>query len=295
MCGFYNLLWIRTCSLREAQRIPGKLLVPVFHFIPYGLRFLFQPSRDFYFVVLGEGGEGLNLCLVDLSVDIGDTDRHDEGRAAQVIVAEHRGVLLEAGLQHFHKHFPTIESDGKAALHCRDGMMMALLALMPMRRRPFVGLGLGRSLVQTLTGWQVTLGEADLKRGSSWESAVPQILVSPLSSYVDQIRPILAATAQESSNHLWLSISGRPMDAPYVGVRMKELTVRLIGRDISCHLFRDCAATTLAITSPDMARLTKGLLGQSSDRTATRYYNQATSLEAGRLLSDRVDAIRRTT
>jgi len=202
-------------------------------------------------------------------------------------------VLVDAGLLQFSQHIAATARDPKAALHCRDGAMIMLLALMPMRRRPFVGLELGRSLRRTATGWHVTLSEADLKCGESWESAVPQVLVEPLSAYVDLVRPCLAGAAGTEHKHLWLTRDGRPMDAPYIGVRMKELTVRLIGRDISCHLFRDCATTTLAVTSPDMARLTKGLLGHTSDRTATRYYNQATSLEAGRLLGTRIEAIKR--
>lgn len=202
-------------------------------------------------------------------------------------------VLLQAGLLHFNGHIDALLSDPKAAPHCRDGLMIALLALMPMRRRPFVGLELGRSLLQTSAGWQVNLSEAELKCGASWESTVPHILADPLSTYVDRVRPLLAYSAKFPCNRLWLTIEGRPLQEAYFGVRMKELTLRLIGRDISCHLFRDCAATTLAVTSPDMARLTKGLLGHSTDRTATRYYNQATSLEAGRLLGARVEVIKR--
>jgi integrase len=50
----------------------------------------------------------------------------------------------------------------------------------------------------------------------------------------------------------------------------------------SPHLFRDCAATTLAYHSPDSARLTRGVLGHSGFRMAERHYNQATALDAGR-------------
>ena len=202
-------------------------------------------------------------------------------------------VLLQAGLQHFGHHVGMMAADPKAALHCRDGLMIALLALMPMRRRPFAELELGRSLRQTSSGWQVVLCEADLKAGASWESAVPSNLVGPLTAYVDRVRPILAGRNHLSCTHLWLTKDGSPMTQSYLGVRMKELTLRLTGRDVSCHLFRDCAATTLAVTSPDMARLTKSLLGHSTDKTATRYYNQATSLEAGRLLGARIKAIRK--
>ena len=223
---------------------------------------------------------------------------HAKARAEQLGSERKRGrivdsgILLEAGLLHFRHHITAIFTNPLAPLHCRDGMMIALLALMPMRRRPFVGLELGRSLKRTPNGWHVTLSEADLKCGEGWEGPVPVVLLDPLSAYVDVVRPILAGTAAVQSNHLWLTQQGGPIEGAYLGVRMKELSLRLIRRDIFRNLFRDCAATTLALKSPQMARLTKGLLGHSTDRTATRYYNQATSLEAGRLLGQRVKAIK---
>lgn len=52
------------------------------------------------------------------------------------------------------------------------------------------------------------------------------------------------------------------------------------------QFFRDAAATTLARTSPEAARLTRGLLGHAGFRTAERHYNQARALEAGRDYAD---------
>jgi hypothetical protein len=131
-------------------------------------------------------------------------------------------VLLEAGLQQFRQHICDLSSVRYAPLNCRDGLMIALLALLPMRRRPFVGLELGRSIIRTADGWNVILNEADLKRGESWESPVPLILHEPQSAYVDLVRPLLAGTEVERQNALWLTHQGGPMDASYVGVRMKS-------------------------------------------------------------------------
>ncbi len=201
-------------------------------------------------------------------------------------------ILQSAGIRHFRAHLGHAGSDIDAAVHCRDGVMIALLAAMPMRRRPFVNLEMGRSLRHGPEGWRVYLDEDDLKAGTSWEASVPSSLQSLLEQYVETVRPLLASRSRHPSRLLWLTNEGRPIEAAYFGVRIKELTRRLIGRDISCHLFRDCAATTLALSSSDSARSIKALLGHASERTSTRHYIQATSIEAGRLLTASVTAIK---
>jgi len=201
-------------------------------------------------------------------------------------------ILLSAGIRHFRAHFEHSGSDIGAAVHCRDGVMIALLAAMPMRRRPFVNLEIGRSLRHGSEGWRVCLDEDDLKAGTSWEASVPSSVHPLLDQYVETVRPLLASMSRRPCRLLWLTNEGNPIEAAYFGVRIKELTCRLIGRDISCHLFRDCAATTLALSSSDSARSIKALLGHASERTATRHYIQATSIEAGRLLTASVTAIK---
>lgn len=201
-------------------------------------------------------------------------------------------ILQSAGIRHFRAHLARAGSDLDAAVHCRDGVMIALLAAMPMRRRPFVNLEMGRSLRHGREGWRVCLDEDDLKAGTSWEASVPSSVHPLLEQYVETVRPLLASMSRHPSRLLWLTNEGSPIEAAYFGVRIKELTRRLIGRDISCHLFRDCAATTLALSSSDSARSIKALLGHASERTSTRHYIQATSIEAGRLLTASVTAIK---
>ena len=46
------------------------------------------------------------------------------------------------------------------------------------------------------------------------------------------------------------------------------------------HLFRDCAATTIATNDPEHVHVITSILGHSSLATSEHYYNHARSLQA---------------
>src|SRR5215217_2463066 len=54
------------------------------------------------------------------------------------------------------------------------------------------------------------------------------------------------------------------------------------GQLVHPHLFRDAAATTIALDSPEQVRLAGPLLGHRSFATTERYYNLARAAEAAR-------------
>ncbi len=58
------------------------------------------------------------------------------------------------------------------------------------------------------------------------------------------------------------------------------------------HLFRDCAATSIAIEDPEHVRISASILGHASLATTEKYYNQARTLEAGRLYQKSVVTMR---
>jgi integrase/recombinase XerD len=57
-----------------------------------------------------------------------------------------------------------------------------------------------------------------------------------------------------------------------------------LGQPINPHLFRDCAVTSLAIDDPGKIGIASRLLGHRTGSTTERYYNQAHSVEASRLM-----------
>ena len=94
-------------------------------------------------------------------------------------------------------------------------------------------------------------------------------------------------------DRLWLTKYGTPYKEGSLGPWIKLLTLRLIGVAIPPHFFRDCAATTMALSSAEDARGIRALLGHASERTSERHYNQASAIEAGRELQDIVQKRRK--
>ncbi len=168
------------------------------------------------------------------------------------------------------------------AIGLRDGAMIALLAIMPMRRRALTGLQIGSSAFVSETGITIALPESLTKSGVPWEAEVPEACLPVLRRYLDEGRPVLAARGPGTDPHLWLDKAGKGMSWNYIGPRIAIATERVLGTRIPPHFFRDAAATTLARLSPKSTKLIRPILGHAGDRTAERHYNHAQTIEAGR-------------
>jgi integrase len=64
--------------------------------------------------------------------------------------------------------------------------------------------------------------------------------------------------------------------------QIRQRTHEGLGKDVNPHLFRDAAATTMAVEDPQHVRLASPLLGHRDPSTTERFYQQAQSLEAHR-------------
>jgi integrase/recombinase XerD len=67
------------------------------------------------------------------------------------------------------------------------------------------------------------------------------------------------------------------------------------GQPVNPHLFRDCAATSIAIEDPEHVRIASQILGHRSTATTERYYNQARIVDAARRYQDFLLALRHGT
>ena len=74
--------------------------------------------------------------------------------------------------------------------------------------------------------------------------------------------------------------------------RITRLTRRLFGTPINPHLLRDCAASSLAAVSADMARAAAPLLGHRQFSTTERFYIQADNLAASRRIGVILDKLK---
>jgi integrase len=75
-------------------------------------------------------------------------------------------------------------------------------------------------------------------------------------------------------------------------VMITQRTGTAFGRPLNPHLFRDAAATSLAVDDPDNVRVATTLLGHGSLNTTAKHYNQARTLTATRAYQKHVQVLR---
>lgn len=191
-------------------------------------------------------------------------------------------LLLSAGLRHAADGSETAKTPLKAAICRRDGLMVAMLAVMPMRIRAFGSLAIGTSLFVTAEEILVSLSDEMTKTAVPWEAPIPEPVAPVMRRYLEHDRPLFVGRQHALHNMLWVNNHGRPYGSNCLGKRIAEVTTSLTGVRVPPHFFRDSAATTLARLSPRAAQLIRPVLGHSDYRTAQKHYNHATALDAGR-------------
>ena len=191
-------------------------------------------------------------------------------------------VLLDVGLYHAGPHADAGTTPLQALQRRRDGTMVALLALMPMRRRAFCELAVGRSVHVRENEIIIALSEEMTKTGVFWEASVPSQVEPHLRRYIEEVRPQLLRRGDQSHDVLWVGKKGEMLGKNYIGSIIGGVTLEHTGKRVPPHFFRDAAATTLARISPNAARLIRPVLAHSGFGTAERHYIHAQTIDAGR-------------
>lgn len=193
-------------------------------------------------------------------------------------------VLFEAGEKLVHENSdPFARRDN--AVRLRDGTLICLLALMPVRRRALSELTLGTSLCVEGTQITICLDGSMTKNGPPWEAIVPEALRDILTVYLQRARPVLLARGGADTDAVWLGRNGTPLHINQFTRAITNRTAKLLGLGVSPHLFRDAAATTLARANPASAHLIKPILGHATKRIAEQHYIRADTIMAGRGLA----------
>jgi len=204
---------------------------------------------------------------------------HGSRKRGRILSSE---VLFDAGRRLVEEEAPKVAVPLFRATALRDGAMIGLLALMPMRRRAFTGLRIGASFLPHAEGFSIALPGTLTKSGLPWEAEVPDPAADLLRIYLRDARPMLAARASDKDDHLWIGRTGHKFGEDHLRTLISNGVERITGIPVSPHLFRDAAATTLARHSPDAATLVQPLLAHTCGGVAERHYIHATSIDAGR-------------
>ncbi len=179
----------------------------------------------------------------------------------------------------------------KQAVQFRDGLLIALLAARPLRLKNLAALEFDRSLVRTGDGFRLLLSPDETKTHVFVDLPLDGALADRLEGYLDHYRPVLLGAKE--CPLLWITQDGRAMTPGAIYGSITRRTRKIFGVAINPHLFRDCAATSLAIDDPAHVRVATTLLGHGSPTSTTRYYNQATTVTAAGKYAQTVLALRR--
>lgn len=200
--------------------------------------------------------------------------------------------LLELGLQLMNetRPDPTRRIRNSAAIAYRDGLMIALLAFIPLRRKNLAALEIGRHIMRDGERWFIIVPRAETKTTRHIEFEIPEMLIPYLKDYLDVIRPQMLRGA--SCVAIWVTFSGRPLSYVTICKVFARLS-RHLGIRITPHDVRDAAATTWANIRPEQIAVSRDLLGHAEMRTIDRHYNRARGVEASRAYGALIADIRR--
>jgi len=150
-----------------------------------------------------------------------------------------------------------------AALQYRNGLIIAFLAYRPIRAANLAAMTLGKQLLRRGDAWWVIFGASETKQKRELEFAFPASLAPALAHYLARHRPFLIAQGAHrgsAGQALWISQDGGPFTAGGMAQATRRLTKAAFGNEITPHLFRDCAATMIAVENPDQVHIIPGVL-----------------------------------
>ncbi|MBT7265775.1 MAG: tyrosine-type recombinase/integrase [Rhodospirillaceae bacterium] len=172
----------------------------------------------------------------------------------------------------------------------RDGLMIALLASMPVRLQNFGNIIIDQHLKKTPGGYLLIFPEEEVKNRQHIEVEIYEPLIPLIEHYLAHHRPRLLGEGK--TDYLWVSKIGKCLKPNHVSERITRVTQRELGKPITPHMFRHCAATSIAETSPELARIIRPLLAHTTTATSEIYYNRASVLKASQSHISTIQSIR---
>jgi integrase len=189
-------------------------------------------------------------------------------------------LIVKAGLTLIVEVNERADVPFKRARGIRNGLMLALLALNPIRRKNFAALEIGSTFKQIEGRWWICLPAHTTKSKSRPEERPVATWLNPyIELYLNEARPVLLAGAQKDTKALWIaSATCGPMTMWRVGSLITQTTKETLGIAISPHLFRTADATTAADAISEMPHFASALLGHAHSRITDEHYKQNSSL-----------------
>jgi integrase len=201
--------------------------------------------------------------------------------------------LVEAGLTLMAEAEAFARNNLARARGVRNGLMIALLALCPIRLKNFATLEIGQTFKEVHGRWWIVLPSVSTKSRRRDERRVPAWLNRHINVYLNQSRPVLLGP-MPPTNALWISsTTGCPMTTKNIGTLISKITFETLGVDVSPHLFRTAAASTAAAYGGNTPHLASALLNHTDPRVTEEHYNRASSVSASKIYAEIINSFLR--
>jgi integrase len=197
----------------------------------------------------------------------------------------------------------TLPNPVKRAREFRNGLLISFLAARPVRARNLAMIAVNRHLQLRGERYWLHFDTDETKGGDDLDFPWPEALHNALVRYLQVYRSVLVAktislergktdarnSSSEGHHHLWVVNRKRGLHKI-----ITKRTAAWFGQPVNPHSFRHAAATSIAIEDPAHVGIVVRILGHSSLRTAEKYYNKATSIEAARRYQKSIADLRRS-
>jgi integrase len=198
--------------------------------------------------------------------------------------------LLETGLTLIQEAESFATTSMRRALGVRNGLMIALLALHPLRIKNFATLRIGQSIRKIDGHWWLIIDVKQTKTRRRDERRVPEYMTEIIDRYVEQYRPVLLGNDAQGLGFWISSTRHTQFTIKNMGTLISKITKEALGVDVSPHLFRMSATTTAAVCCTSMPYLASALMGHRDKRITEENYNRTRSLNASAVLADIIEA-----
>jgi integrase len=184
------------------------------------------------------------------------------------------------------------------AIAYRNGLCISFLALRPLRRKNLTEITLGKNLLKKGNQWILSFSREETKTGNRYDSLWPDVLINHLEEYLKVHRPVLMAIKGRwmapVGDRLWVSSNGSPQTQVSIFQEITKNTKKEFGRSINPHLFRDAAATTIAIENPEHILTIANILGHRSIKSTEKYYERSNQIQSHAWYMEHIHKLRKS-
>lgn len=179
----------------------------------------------------------------------------------------------------------------QAAREYRDGLLIALLISRPLRLKNLAELEVGTHLIPVGEGYLLCIPGDATKSRQPLEFDVPTELLPHLEDYLLHYRNRFPKADRHTA--LWPSSKGGRLTAEGIYRVVCRRTRQAFECEISPHLFRSIAATTLVREAPAQSLVASDLLGHANPDTTDQYYTRSRTIEASRQYGQLIERLQK--